>query len=166
MRARERWARRPGHNPGMPGTDGGRRTLDDLLAAAEARISRYSAGEAYEAMRAGALLIDVRSGENRERDGIVPGSLHVPRTVLEWRLDPDSPWRSPHAGGLDRQIVLMCDHGYSTVLAAATLVDLGFTRAGDVVGGFQAWREAGLPPAPAPLRPPGAAGPAGMAGPD
>ena len=64
--------------------------------------------------------------------------------MLEWRVAPDSQWRNPHVGGLDRQIVLLCDHGYSSALAAATLVDLGFTHACDVVGGFAAWREAGL----------------------
>ena len=71
--------------------------------------------------------------------------VHIPRTVLEWRLDPESPWRNPHVGSLDQQIVLICDHGCSSILAAATLVELGFARAGDVVGGFAAWRDAGLP---------------------
>jgi Rhodanese-like domain len=72
----------------------------------------------------------------------VPGSLHIPRTVLEWRLDPDSAWRNPHAGGLDQELVLICDHGCSSLLAAATPADLGFTRVGDIIGGFAAWREA------------------------
>lgn len=126
-----------------------RRSLADLLAEAEARIERLSPADAAVAMEHGALLIDIRSDDDRERDGVVPGALHIPRTVLEWRLDPDSEWRSPHAGGLDDHVVLFCDHGCSSVLAAATLVDLGFERAGDVVGGFAAWREAGLPVAPA-----------------
>jgi rhodanese-related sulfurtransferase len=122
-----------------------RRTLEELLAEAAARIERLEPSAAYAAMEDGALLVDIRSDTNRERDGIVPGSLHVPRTVLEWRFDPGSAWRSPHACALDERVVVLCDHGFSSVLAAATLVELGFTRAADVVGGFAAWREAGLP---------------------
>ena len=141
-----------------------RRTLDDLLAEAEARIERTTPREAARAIDEGALLIDIRAQDDRARDGVVPGALHVPRTVLEWRLDPDSEWRSPHVGGLDRRILLLCDHGFSSVLAAATLVDLGFARAGDVIGGFRAWREAGLPVASAPAR--GADELAGMGPPD
>ena len=64
--------------------------------------------------------------------------------MLEWRLAPDSPWRNPHVGDLDRRIVLLCDHGYSSSLAAATLLDLGYARVGDVVGGFEAWAASGL----------------------
>lgn len=127
----------------------GRRTLDDLLADAEERIERVPPLAAARELDEGALLIDIRSQDDRLRDGVVPGSLHVPRTVLEWRLDPDSAWRSPHVGGLDRRILILCDHGCSSLLAAATLADLGFTRAADVVGGFRGWREAGLPVAPA-----------------
>ena len=115
------------------------------MAEAQARIDRLEPVEAFAALESGALLVDIRSDGERERDGIVPGSLHVPRTVLEWRLDPDSPWRSPYACGLDERLVLVCDHGCSSVLAAATLADLGFERIGDVVGGFAAWRDAGLP---------------------
>jgi rhodanese-related sulfurtransferase len=122
-----------------------RQTLDQLLDAARARITRYAPAEACAAVEGGALLIDIRSDLDRERDGIVPGSLHIPRTVLEWRVEPNSASRNPHIGGLDEQIILICDHGYSSVLAAATLVELGFVRAGDVVGGFAAWSQAGLP---------------------
>jgi rhodanese-related sulfurtransferase len=129
-----------------------RRTLNELLAAAEARIARFEPASAQAAVAGGALLIDIRGDGDRERDGIVPGSLHIPRTVLEWRLDPDSPTRNPRACDLSRQVLLICDHGCSSVLAAATLVDLGFARAGDVTGGFAAWREAGLPIEPAPPR--------------
>jgi len=143
-----------------------RRTLDELLAEAEARITRLSPEEAEQAMAAGALLIDVRSERDRERDGIVPGSLHIPRTVLEWRADPDGAWRNPHVGRLDRQLILLCNHGYSTVLAAATLAELGHTGAGDVRGGFAAWRAAGLPTMAAPRPVDGDGELAGMSGPD
>jgi len=144
----------------------GRRTVDELLAEAAARIQRLEPVAAFEAMREGATLVDLRSDGARERDGLVSGSLHVPRTVLEWRLDPESPWRSPHAPSLEERVILLCDHGLSSALAAATLVRLGFTRAGDVVGGFAAWLEAGLPiaEAAAPRLEPGEL--AGMRGPD
>ena len=75
----------------------------------------------------------------------MPGSLHLPRTVLEWRADPTSEWRNPHVGGFERRIVVLCDHGYSSSLAAAALVELGFRDVADVVGGFEAWVVAGLP---------------------
>lgn len=121
------------------------RTLKQLLDGALERITRLEPPEALAATRAGALLIDIRSEVDRACDGIVPGSLHIPRTVLEWRLAPDSDWRSPYVGGLDEHVVLICDHGCSSMLAAATLVDLGYARAGDVIGGYAAWRECGLP---------------------
>jgi len=121
------------------------RTLDGLLADASARITRYSPEEAKRATDAGALLIDIRSDSNRERDGITPGSIHIPRTVLEWRTDVGGPWCNPHVGDRDQPIILLCDHGYSTILAAATLTELGFTRVGDVIGGFAEWRNRGLP---------------------
>ena len=127
-----------------------RRTLDELLDEARTRIRRFEPNAAFAAHERGAVIIDIRSDGDRERDGIVPGSIHIPRTVLEWRLDPDSPWRNPHIGGLDQQLLVLCDHGCSSILAAATLVDLGFAHAGDVIGGYAAWREAGLPTGSAP----------------
>jgi rhodanese-related sulfurtransferase len=130
----------------------GRRALQELLDEAAARIERLTPAEAAAAVEEGALLVDIRSDVDRERDGVVPGSLHIPRTVLEWRVDPESEWRSPHVAGLEERIVLLCDHGCSSTLAAATLVELGFSRAGDVVGGFAGWREAGLPVRAAPAR--------------
>jgi rhodanese-related sulfurtransferase len=130
----------------------GRKTLDELLDEARARIGRLDPAPAWEAVRAGATLVDIRSEDACERDGVVPGSLHVPRTVLEWRLAPDSQWRSPYAPGLGAHLLVICDHGHSSVLAAAALADLGFERVGDVVGGYEAWCEAGLPTAPAQRR--------------
>jgi rhodanese-related sulfurtransferase len=127
-----------------------RRTLDELLDAARASITRLQPEEAAVAVAHGATLIDIRSDVDRERDGIVPGSLHIPRTVLEWRLATDSAWRSPYAPDLDEQVIVICDHGCSSVLAAATLIELGFARAGNVIGGYAAWRDAGLVTAPAP----------------
>ena len=143
-----------------------RRRLDDLLAEAEARIERLPPDAALRAMEEGAVLIDIRSQGDRARDGVVPGALHIPRTVLEWRLDPDGAWRTPYVDGLGSRVVLLCDHGCSSVLAAATLVELGYERAGDVVGGFRAWREAGLPVTDASPELRAADEPAGMGPPD
>jgi rhodanese-related sulfurtransferase len=122
-----------------------RDTLDVMLARARRRIRRLQPHEAHRAASVGALIIDIRCSADRDRDGVIPGSVHVPRTVLEWRLTPGSPWRSPYAPDLDREVVVVCDHGYASSLAAASLVDLGFSRAGEVAGGFEAWRHAGLP---------------------
>jgi rhodanese-related sulfurtransferase len=141
-----------------------RLTVDELLAEARAQIARRSPEEANAAVARGALIVDIRSDDARVRDGIVPGSLHVPRTVLEWRVAPESAWRNPHVGGLDRELLLICDHGYSSSLAAATLVRLGFGRAGDVIGGFEAWAAAGLPVSRPARR--GDGGPPGLAPPD
>jgi rhodanese-related sulfurtransferase len=123
-----------------------------LLEEARARIARYEPHQASRAMERGAVLVDIRSESDRERDGAVPGALHLPRTVLEWRLEPGGPWRNPHAPRPEDEVVLLCDHGCSSSLAAATLLELGFARAGDVIGGFAAWRDAGLPVVDAPPR--------------
>ena len=125
--------------------------LADLVERASSTIDRLAPAEALEAMQAGALLVDIRSDISRERGGIVPGSIHIPRTVLEWRVADDSDWRNPFVDG--RRLILLCDHGCSSTLAAATLVELGCASAGDVIGGFAAWREAGLPVAAAPPPP-------------
>jgi rhodanese-related sulfurtransferase len=129
-----------------------RKTIDDLLREARNRLERLEPEEALAAQRDGALLIDTRSHDERARHGVIPGSLHIPLSVLEWRLDPDADpeYRSGHTGGLDEWLVLVCAHGCSTSLAASTLQELGFARATDLVGGFTAWTERGLPVSPAP----------------
>ena len=129
-----------------------RRTLDDLLRDARRRLERLSPERAVAAQRAGALLIDTRSHHERIRYGVIPGSLHIPLSVLEWRLDPDAElaYHNAHIDGLDQQLVLICAHGYSSSLAAARLHDLGFSRATDLDGGFTAWKQLGLPVRPAP----------------
>jgi rhodanese-related sulfurtransferase len=127
---------------------GERLTLARLVDNATAHITRFSAPDAFSASAADGLIVDIRSQDARELLGIVPGSLHIPRTVLEWRIAVDSPWRNVHLAGLDQRLILLCDHGYSSILAARNLVQLGFHRAGDVVGGFEAWKDAGLPVAP------------------
>ena len=115
-------------------------TLDDLLDAARRRVRRYTPEEALAAAEHGAVLVDIRAREARERDGVIPGAYHVPRTVLEWRV-ASAEWRNSRLD--DRRLILVCDHGYSSLLAAATLLEVG-RDAGDVIGGFEAWRAAGL----------------------
>jgi len=129
-----------------------RQSLDGLLAEAASLITRFSPTAAFEACASDALLIDIRSADARALHGIIPGSMHIPRTVLEWRVAVDSPWRNPYLGGLDQRLILICDHGYSSVLAASNLVKLGLERAGDVIGGFEAWQAQGLPVVPDHLR--------------
>lgn len=123
-----------------------RTTIDDLLAAARARLERLEPAQAAAAVRGGALLVDIRSEDQRRRDGAISGALCHPRNVLEWRADPASGHCDPAlAGDLGRCVIVVCDEGYQSSLAAATLQDLGFARATDLAGGFQAWRAAGLP---------------------
>jgi rhodanese-related sulfurtransferase len=123
-----------------------RRSVDDLLADARARIApRLEPNEALAAQGRGAILVDLRSHDERDRFGIVPDSLHVPLSVLLWRVDPDSGYSNPELGGLEGELVLMCAHGFSSSLAAARLREIGCRRATDVVGGFAAWKAAGLP---------------------
>ena len=112
--------------------------LSDLLAAAERTIERLEPAQALERVEAGATLVDVRSSETRRRDGGVPGAVPIPRTVLEWRLEPGGAWRSPYVPE-GTPVVLLCDHGFSSVFAAAALVAMGVDAA-DVIGGFAAWR--------------------------
>jgi rhodanese-related sulfurtransferase len=123
-------------------------TVDDLLARARSQLDRVVPERAAEELEEGALLIDIRSESQRERDGVVPQALYFPRNVLEWRCDPDCEARDPRVGDTDRRVIVMCDAGYASSLAAASLRELGFERATDLDGGFQAWRSAGLPVAP------------------
>ena len=124
----------------------GRKTAADILADARSVIERVEPATAWAASEDGeALIVDIRSDDERRRDGIVPGSLHLPRTVLEWRVDPESGWSNHHVVDTERRLILLCAHGCSSSLAAGTLVDLGYAEAGDVEGGFEAWLAAGLP---------------------
>jgi rhodanese-related sulfurtransferase len=133
-----------------------RTTAADLLAEARSAIRRVAPETAWAAASAGeVLIVDIRSDDERRRDGVVPGSLHVPRTVLEWRADPVSRWSNDLVAASGRRLLLLCAHGWSSSLAAATLVELGHEDAGDVDGGFEAWVAAGLPRAVAQERPPG-----------
>lgn len=120
------------------------RTIDDLLHEARRGLTRLSPHEALVAQNAGALLVDTRSAADRLAEGALPGAVVIERTVLEWRLDPASETCLPFASHA-LHVVIVCNDGYSSSLAAATLQQLGIRRATDVEGGFRAWRAAGLP---------------------
>jgi rhodanese-related sulfurtransferase len=118
--------------------------VDALLESARARIQRLTPAEAAARQVDGALLVDTRPEAQRRHDGAIPGALVVERNVLEWRLDPTSDARVPEARA-DVEVILVCNEGYASSLAAASLLDVGVAQASDLVGGFQAWRAAGLP---------------------
>jgi rhodanese-related sulfurtransferase len=116
-----------------------------LLAQARRTIKRLAPTAAAAAMRAGALLIDTRPVEQRQRDGAIPGAIVIDRNVLEWRLDPTCPQHVPAMTSRDQLVMLICNQGYSSSLAAASLQQVGLRQATDVIGGFQAWVRMGLP---------------------
>ena len=121
-------------------------TINDLLSVARQRLERVHPLGAVDAVRQGAVLVDIRSELQRQADGVIPGARFYPRNVLEWRLDPASGYGDPSLeDALSKRLIIFCDEGYQSSLVAATLKDLGFTHATDLVGGFQAWRAAGLP---------------------
>ena len=122
-----------------------RKTIDELLAQSRAGLVRLGPQEATDAIGGGAILVDIRSESQRAADGVVPDAIWFARNVLEWRCDPSCEAYDERVGGLDRHVIVMCDEGYQSSLAAATLQQLGFARATDIIGGFQAWRAAGLP---------------------
>ncbi len=122
-----------------------RQTIDERLRKVQAKIRRLEPEQALAAARNGALLIDLRSQDERERTGVIPGSLHIPRSVLEWRLDPDCAHRDPAVSDLERELILVCADGFSSSLAALSVQELGFRRVADLCGGFTGWKRAGLP---------------------
>ncbi len=112
-------------------------TIDDLLREARGRIDRVTPEEAAREVESGAVLVDTRCSEDREREGTIPGSVHVPRTLLEWRAD--------RIADPEGRLIVVCNDGYSSSLAAANLSRLGFRRVADLVGGYRGWVAAGLP---------------------
>jgi rhodanese-related sulfurtransferase len=132
-------ARRPDPRGGNPVT------IDHALAAARAGLRRLEPAQAADAAAAGARLVDTRPQCQRETDGEIPGAIVIERNHLEWRLDPASAGRIPEATDRDIAWIVLCDEGYASSLAAASLQRLGLRNATDVIGGFQAWRRAGLP---------------------
>ncbi|WP_347404790.1 rhodanese-like domain-containing protein [Micromonospora sp. WMMD1102] len=123
----------------------GSRSIDEILAAARVRLRRLDPEAGHLAARAGAVLVDIRPAAQRAATGAIPGALVVERNVLEWRFDPRSTARLPIADRYDLPVVVFCQEGYTSSLAAVALQDLGLHRATDIVGGFVAWRGLGLP---------------------
>jgi rhodanese-related sulfurtransferase len=122
-----------------------RLTVGELLERAQARLNRLGPVAVQTAQRGGATVIDLRCADDRREHGSIPGAVAIPLSVLYWRLDPTSGYDDARLSDPDRQFVLVCNDGYSSSIAAATLQDLGFARATDLAGGFNAWRDAGLP---------------------
>jgi rhodanese-related sulfurtransferase len=116
------------------------RSIDEILAEARSRLpGRVVPGELAAAMARGALVVDVRPSEQRARDGELPGAVVIDRSVLEWRLDPAGEHRLAEMDGYDREVVIVCNEGYSSSLAAAVLQEMGLHRATDLEGGYQGW---------------------------
>jgi rhodanese-related sulfurtransferase len=110
-----------------------------LLAESRRNLVRVEPGNLESVVAAGALVVDIRPVEQRERDGEMPGAIVIDRNVLEWRLDPTSPHRLPGIDDPDRTVVIVCSEGYASSLAAHTLQQLGLRNATDLRGGYQAW---------------------------
>jgi rhodanese-related sulfurtransferase len=120
-------------------------SIDEVLERARRRFTRVEPGQAAAEMARGALLVDTRTDAQRAEQGEIPGAVVIERTVMEWRLDPASPSRIAQATDHQVRVIVVCSEGYSSSLAAASLQDLGLVNATDVIGGFEAWKAAGLP---------------------
>lgn len=115
------------------------KSVTELLEEARRRLVRVAPADLEAEQSAGALVVDIRTIEQRRRDGDLPGAVVIDRNVLEWRLDPGSADRIPEADGYRLRVIVVCNEGYASSLAAATLQELGLGRATDLIGGFQAW---------------------------
>jgi rhodanese-related sulfurtransferase len=120
-------------------------TIEDVLRRARERIARWSPQEALGRHRRGARFVDIRPYHQRLDEGEIPGALIIERNVLEWRLDPPSPDRIPHARSHRSEFIVVCSEGYTSSLAAASLLDIGLARSGDLIGGVRGWIGQGLP---------------------
>jgi rhodanese-related sulfurtransferase len=125
----------------------GRVTVEELVAEARAELDRLEPAAAAAEQAAGAVVVDIRPVAFRADEGEIPGALVVERNVLEWRFEPGGEWALP-AAGADRRVVVVCNEGYTSSLAAYALRRIGVRRATDVVGGYRAWKDAGLPTGP------------------
>jgi rhodanese-related sulfurtransferase len=129
-------------------TDGAKTPIERMVEQDRSLLHRLDPRDADGAVRQGGVIVDIRSHEQRVAHGVVPGSIRIHRNVLEWRVDPSSGWYDARFAAFDGPLVVMCQEGYSSSMAAATLQRLGFTRATDMVGGFEAWAGEGLPTVP------------------
>jgi rhodanese-related sulfurtransferase len=112
----------------------------DLLERARRRIHRVGPHELHGIVAEEGLIVDIRPDAQRREEGAFPGALIVERNVLEWRFDPTGAHRLPEVHGFDQPVVIVCSEGYASSLAAASLADLGYTQAADLVGGYRAWQ--------------------------
>jgi rhodanese-related sulfurtransferase len=122
-----------------------RRNINDVLAAAQSKLARLTPSQAATRARDGWTIVDVRAADLRDQHGHIPGSVHAPLNVLEWRVDPASGDQEPALAGREDRLILICQDGYSSSLAAVRLHELGFTNTSDVIGGFVGWLAAALP---------------------
>jgi rhodanese-related sulfurtransferase len=125
----------------------GRRTsIQQLLVEARSHLVRVTPPELQQALQLGdAVVLDTRTPTDRDRFGCIPGSIHAPRTLIEFMIDPEWGYQHPAIEGFDQRLVCVCNGGFSSSLAARTLQQIGFHRATDLIGGFQAWKQAQLP---------------------
>jgi rhodanese-related sulfurtransferase len=115
------------------------RSIDEILAAARARLDRVAPEDLERERLGGAVIVDIRPVEQRARDGDLPGAIVIDRNVLEWRLDPSCDHHVTEITGYDTRVVIVCNEGYSSSLAAALLHNIGLNRTTDLIGGYQAW---------------------------
>jgi len=127
--------------------------IDALLEAARQGLDRVQPADLAAEIATGALVVDTRPVEQRQRDGDLPGAIVIDRNVLEWRLDPTCPDHAPEMTDPDRRVIVVCNQGFSSSLAAATLRWLGLRRATDLSGGFEAWARYAAEPDPGPRSP-------------
>jgi rhodanese-related sulfurtransferase len=127
-----------------PATRRPTRSIDEVLADARSRLARVTAGQARQAhTERGAVLVDIRPAAQRAGEGELPEAVVIERNVLEWRFDPASDARLSYAA-YDLEVIVVCQEGYTSSLAAAALQELGLWRATDLIGGYAAWRDAGF----------------------
>jgi rhodanese-related sulfurtransferase len=119
--------------------------INEILEAARARLVRLDPRTVARRMARGAVLVDIRPAAQRAEFGEIPGAIVIERNVLEWRLDPRSDARLSFADSYDLEVIITCQEGYTSSLAAAALHDIGLRHATDLNGGFAAWKAAGLP---------------------
>lgn len=129
----------------MLGMHRDRVTIDDRLSRARARIRRLSPSEAAEAQAAGAIIIDTRDSDDRTAEGVIPGAKRITRDTLEWRADPTAELPDPLVADFAADLIVVCNEGYGSSLAADSLRRLGHTTVADIIGGYRAWKAAGLP---------------------
>ena len=119
--------------------------INDLLAESRATLTRLTPEQTLSAQSIGALIIDTRMDADRVREGVIPGSLPMPLSVIQWRVDPASGYADPAISSFDQTLIVVCNEVYSSSLAAASLQRLGFRKATDLVGGYRGWKAHGLP---------------------